>query len=121
MRVVRFCFAPLVATLCCLAWAGTVSAEEVSLVGVFPGKALVVIDGGAPRALAPGQTLGSVKVISVERDSALSRMPADFLIDAAGTIRVAYYGKDMGDHLSFDAVEAFVANHSKLPTTIPAA
>ena len=71
MRVVRFCFAPLVATLCCLAWAGTVSAEEVSLVGVFPGKALVVIDGGAPRALAPGQTLGSVKVISVERDSAL--------------------------------------------------
>ena len=29
-------------------------------------------------------------------------MPADFLINPDGTIRVAYYGKDIGDHLPFD-------------------
>lgn len=34
-------------------------------------------------------------------------MPADFLIDEAGVIRVAHYGADEGDHLSFDAIEAF--------------
>lgn len=29
-------------------------------------------------------------------------MPADFLINPDGTIRLAYYGKDIGDHLPFD-------------------
>lgn len=29
-------------------------------------------------------------------------MPADFLIDSDGIIRVAYYGKDIGDHLPCD-------------------
>lgn len=51
--------------------AGGALAEEVSLAGVFPGKALLVIDGAAPRALAVGQTLGGVKILAVERDSAI--------------------------------------------------
>jgi len=46
-------------------------ATDVALVGIFPGKALVVIDGGAPRALAPGQSVGDVKVVSVEQNSAM--------------------------------------------------
>jgi len=29
-------------------------------------------------------------------------MPADFLINPDGTIRIAYYGKDIGDHLPFE-------------------
>ncbi|VAX00161.1 hypothetical protein MNBD_GAMMA22-1162 [hydrothermal vent metagenome] len=33
-------------------------------------------------------------------------MPADFLIDNDGIIRVAYYGRDIGDHLSFDDLYA---------------
>lgn len=49
----------------------SVAAEEVALVGVFPGKALVVIDGSAPKALSPGQTAGGVKLLSVDKDSAV--------------------------------------------------
>lgn len=37
----------------------------------------------------------------------MTTMPADFLIDADGIIRRAYYGKDEGDHLPFSEVEAF--------------
>ena len=29
-------------------------------------------------------------------------MPADFLIDPNGTVRIAYYGTDIGDHLPLD-------------------
>lgn len=34
-------------------------------------------------------------------------MPADFLVDEQGTIQTAYYGKDEGDHLSFDIIKQF--------------
>lgn len=37
----------------------------------------------------------------------MTTMPADFLIDREGIIQVAYYGKDEGDHLSFDSVKEF--------------
>lgn len=37
----------------------------------------------------------------------LTTMPADFLIDREGNIKVAYYGKDEGDHLAFDRIKEF--------------
>ena len=37
----------------------------------------------------------------------LIRVPADFLIDRTGIIQKAYYGKDEGDHISFEEVKAF--------------
>ena len=37
----------------------------------------------------------------------LITMPADFLIDREGIIQTAYYGKDEGDHLSFEQVKTF--------------
>jgi thioredoxin-dependent peroxiredoxin len=37
----------------------------------------------------------------------LITMPADFLIDKEGIIQVAFYGKDEGDHLSFDTIKDF--------------
>lgn len=37
----------------------------------------------------------------------LTTMPTDFLVDEAGVIRTAYYGRDEGDHLPFDRVRAF--------------
>lgn len=37
----------------------------------------------------------------------LTTMPADFLIDQAGIIQVAYYGKDEGDHLPIEQVKEF--------------
>lgn len=44
-------------------------AADVALVGIFPGKAVLVIDGAAPRTLGVGQSVGGVKVDSVERDA----------------------------------------------------
>lgn len=37
----------------------------------------------------------------------MTTMPADFLIDRDGNIKTAHYGKDEGDHLSFDKIKAF--------------
>lgn len=45
-------------------------AEDVSIVGLFGDKAVLVIDGGAPRTLAVGQAIGRVKLIEVGKDAA---------------------------------------------------
>ena len=37
----------------------------------------------------------------------INTMPADFLIDENGIIQRVYYGKDEGDHLSFDEIKQF--------------
>jgi aspartyl protease family protein len=46
-------------------------AADVSLAGVFGGKAVLVVDGGAPRTLGIGaRSPEGIKLLSVERDSA---------------------------------------------------
>lgn len=45
-------------------------AEDVAIVGLFGDKAVLVIDGGAPRTLAVGQAIGRVKLIEVGKDVA---------------------------------------------------
>lgn len=59
----------------CLAlWAGltgsAATAADVNLVGLFPGKAVVAIDGAPMRTLSVGAAIGRVKLLSTERDSA---------------------------------------------------
>jgi len=44
-------------------------ATEVGLVGLFPGKAVLVINGGNPRTLTIGSKVEGVKLISAERDA----------------------------------------------------
>jgi aspartyl protease family protein len=65
----------IVAVLICLSpLAGR--AAEVSVIGLFPGKAVVVIDGGAPRVLTAGQkAVNGVTLVSTDRET------ATFLID----------------------------------------
>ena len=41
----------------------------------------------------------------------LDTMPADFLVDDSGIIKLAYHGKDEGDHLDIDIIEQF--SHKK--------
>ena len=49
-----------------------VNATEVALAGVFPGKVLVVVNGGSPRALAVGATTQEgVRIISADGDGAV--------------------------------------------------
>ena len=47
------------------------AAQNVSLQGMMGRKALLVIDGGRPRALAPGESAQGVKVISTGADQAV--------------------------------------------------
>ncbi len=51
--------------------AGAANAAEVNVIGLFPNKAVVVIDGGAPRVLTVGQKpVEGVTLISTDRESA---------------------------------------------------
>lgn len=60
----------LAALLCALSSMAT--ATDVNIVGMFPGKVLVSINGGAPRTLAPGQkTPEGVTLVSSGGDSAV--------------------------------------------------
>lgn len=55
-----------------IAWSGCAGAADVALVGVLPGKALVVIDGGKRQTLAVGEkSAEGVKLMAIESGAAL--------------------------------------------------
>lgn len=56
---------------CLLAAAGAAGAQAVSLQGMLGGKALLVVDGGAPKAVAAGDSWKGVKVLSTTGEQAL--------------------------------------------------
>ena len=62
-------FTPLAVALCMLPAA--VTAQDIGLAGIMGGKALLMIDGSEPEAVAVGQSLAGVKVISVQGDQAV--------------------------------------------------
>jgi len=45
-------------------------------------------------------------------DGHLTQLPADFLIGPDGMIRIAYYGRDIGDHLPFELLFKAVDSRS---------
>jgi aspartyl protease family protein len=66
----------LAGALAC-AWSAT-WATDVSVVGLFPGKAVVVVNGGPPRTLSVGTTTaGGVKLISVDGTGATLEFDGD--------------------------------------------
>ena len=58
---------------CCIALLGHTAAwsQSVSLQGMLGNRALLIIDGGAPRSVAPGESVGSVRVLSTSGDQAV--------------------------------------------------
>lgn len=50
--------------------AGAAAAQSVSLQGMLGSKALLMVDGGAPKTVAPGETYNGVKVVSTQGDQA---------------------------------------------------
>ena len=54
-----------------LAFAPAAWALDVNVIGLFPGKAVVVIDRGAPRTMAAGETVEGVKLISADSRAAV--------------------------------------------------
>ena len=61
----------LLLTLAGLALACGAAAQSVSLQGMLGSKALLIVDGGAPRSVAPGETHQGVKVLATSGDQAL--------------------------------------------------
>ncbi len=62
----RYCMAMTFACLCTPVGAAT----EVGVAGVFPGKALLVVNGGAPRAVAVGdRTAEGVRVLAIDGET----------------------------------------------------
>jgi len=54
-----------------LLFAEPAAATDVNVIGLFPGKSVVVIDGGKPRTMSAGQTSPEgVKLISADSESA---------------------------------------------------
>jgi aspartyl protease family protein len=72
-------FAVLTATL-----ASTALAQSVAYTGSFGNKALLVVNGGAPRAIAPGETHDGVKLISANSDQATVEIKGKRLTVALG-------------------------------------
>lgn len=63
-----------------------VRAADIRVVGLFPNKALVQLDGSPPRTLSPGQAAGDgITLVSVERDGAT--------FDMGGTRRTIRLGQ----------------------------
>lgn len=59
------------ALLLVLALCGSAQAQQVALSGLSGNRALLVIDGAAPRFLSPGQSQGPVRLISAGGDTAV--------------------------------------------------
>lgn len=64
----RRLLAALLAALCALGLAPLARAQSVALAGMFGSRALLVIDGGAPRALAAGDLYQGVRLVSISGD-----------------------------------------------------
>lgn len=72
MRVAAALFRPFVFVLAALCSAVPVVAAEVAVAGVFGNKAVLVVDGGAPRTMSVGQrTPEGVRLIGVEGETAV--------------------------------------------------
>lgn len=63
--------APGLLALMLLALGQAASAQSVALSGMLGGKALVMVDGSAPKSVAVGETFRSVKIISTQGDQAV--------------------------------------------------
>ena len=42
--------------------------------------------------------------IKYKKDGSMIRIPADFIIDTTGSIKIAHYGKYIGDHISIESL-----------------
>jgi len=61
----------LLTAACVLLLAGQAQAQTVALTGLLGGKALLVVDGSAPKSVGVGQTHRGVKVVSTEANAAV--------------------------------------------------
>lgn len=58
-----------------------------------------------------GAALRERTIVVAGPDGPIHRIPADFLIDPEGVLRVARYGESIVDHVALDEVSAFAARY----------
>ena len=104
---------PSIALLSIALATASAGAATVDVVGLFPGKAVVAVDGGPPHSISVGDTVGGMKLVAV------SSSDATFLVDGKRrTVAMgSYLAGRSGDHrasatLTMDARGHYVAQGS---------
>lgn len=85
MQALRTAMSLALAAGLALALPAVAADQSIALAGVLGSKALLVVDGSAPRAVGPGETHQGVKVLSVARDEAT--------VEVQGTRRLLRLGE----------------------------
>ena len=62
---------PLLAAAALFAACASAHAQSVTLTGSIGSRAILMVDGGAPRTVAPGETVQGVKLIAMQGDQAV--------------------------------------------------
>jgi len=80
-----------------LAAAGMASAQSVTLQGMLGAKALIMVDGGAPRGVAVGETHKGVKVVSTSGEHAVLEIGGKRHTLRVGDAPASFGGKGTGE------------------------
>ena len=86
-------------------------AQSVALSGMLGNKALVVIDGGAPKALAAGETYQGVRIISTQGDTAVMESAGQKYTLRVGDAPASVGGRGAGDGGSKIVLTAGTGGH----------
>ncbi len=73
----------------------------------------------APRNLAKAMEAARAGFMPGVPDGTVTRLPADFLIDPSGVIHEVFYAPEIGEHIPFERVEAFVEGQAERPSEQP--
>lgn len=88
----KLLLAALLATLCC----ATLAADAVALQGMLGKRALLIVNGTAPRSVAPGETHLGVKVLSTAGDEAVVEIDGKRHTLRVGDAPASVGGNDAG-------------------------
>ena len=97
--------ARLLALLVPLALTSGAHAASLSVVGLFPGKAVVAVDGAAPRSVAIGESVAGYRLLAIGADS------ATFLVD--GRRQTIAMGSYFGGRAANNRPSAMLAADSR--------
>lgn len=83
----------------CAAVAVGAAAQTVALSGTMGGKALLLVDGRAPKSVAPGETYLGVKLVSAANDEAVVELAGKRATLHLGESPVSVKGKGAGNKI----------------------
>lgn len=108
----------LLACACALAGAGVARAQSVALSGMLGAKALLVVDGSAPKSVGVGETHQGVKVVSTQADQAVVEIAGKRQTLRLGDAPVSAGGATGGNSNGKIVLHAVSNGHFKAPGQI---